>query len=87
MNCEFSNPTIFDGSPATNTTDFWNYKTAICQDTGVIQITNGSSTFWLDQKISTGDLFITFFLTVFVMFFVFDFLYRFIFKIKVNFRH
>ena len=50
-------------------------------------ISSGENSFYLDKKISYGELFTLFFLTIFLIMFIFDFLYRFIFKIKVNFRH
>jgi len=92
MNCIFSDPVIWNGASTTRAMDPFAFKNALCSDatttTGQsIEITNGSSTFYLNKEISYGDLFFVFFATVFTLFFIFDFLYRFIFKIKVNFRH
>jgi hypothetical protein len=60
---------------------------AVPEITTELITSNSTTSFYLDKKISYGEIFIIFFLTIFVLMFIADFIYRFIYKIKVNFRH
>jgi len=78
MDCVFNTPVIYDGVTAPTTKqDIWNFKNASCTDKVVtttqdyvekISTTTGSGNeFYIDKRISYGDIFIIAFLIIFLV--------------------
>lgn len=77
LNCEFSQPTTFDGTPALTKQDFWQFSKITCStDTGPIEagpvyelVQNKdypTRQFFVDKSMSYGDSLIVLFLTIFL---------------------
>lgn len=79
--CDFFNPVNWQGNPPVEG-EFWNFASSSCaKNLDYIQYvssTNGAG-FYLDQKISYGDIFIVFFLLFFLCWGIFRAVCDFIF--------
>jgi hypothetical protein len=69
MDCEFLNPVDFQGNVPTSSTDFWNFKNAVCSATSststlpeyILKITSTSTperNFYISNTIDVGQILI-----------------------------
>lgn len=81
LNCQFSNPVNYTGSPPAAGEPFA-FSGMTCSDDKFSLITNGNtgSNFYINKTLSYGDILILFFFIIFFAYGVFRFMWNFINK-------
>lgn len=84
IGCVYSNPLTASGVPPTGS-EAWQFSTVSCSHPYISYIENGQGQyFYLDERISFGDLFIGFFLLIFLMFFIFKAVWTFFMPVSIK---